>query len=58
MKKYIKICPKCGSIDTKIPSAGLDLKMAMPDMCMDCEFRGIFPEVEIEKTFAVLLYPF
>lgn len=49
MKKYTKICPKCGSVDVKIPHAGMDIKMALKDECADCGEIGNFPEVEIEK---------
>ncbi|MCK5138210.1 MAG: hypothetical protein KAK00_04585 [Nanoarchaeota archaeon] len=46
---YIKICPKCGSTDTKIPNAGLDMKMILADKCLNCDFIGNFPEVESDK---------
>jgi hypothetical protein len=45
-KKYTKVCPKCGSVNVTIPPAGLDIKMTAPDYCKDCEFIGLFPEVE------------
>ena len=51
-EKFLKICPQCGSTDVKIPPAGLDMKMSMPDYCQKCKNRGIFPEIresEIEK---------
>lgn len=47
--KYIKICPQCGSINTKLPNAGLDLHVTIRDKCMDCGFIGNFPEIETEK---------
>ena len=50
MDKYIKICPKCGSTNVTIPSAGLDIALTVPDYCRDCGFRGRFPEVEESKT--------
>lgn len=46
---YVKICPKCGSIDVKMPHAGLDIKMTMKDECLGCGFIGNFPEVEKEN---------
>ncbi|KYK26835.1 hypothetical protein AYK26_04585 [Euryarchaeota archaeon SM23-78] len=49
-KKYIKVCPQCGSTITKIPPAGLDIKMTQPDYCNECNNRGIFPEVEEERV--------
>lgn len=42
----MKICPKCGSTKTKIPPAGLDIKMTIQDYCADCRYRGTFPEIE------------
>ena len=48
-KKYVKVCLHCGSTNTKIPPAGLDIKMTLPDYCAECGNRGIFPEVEIYK---------
>lgn len=47
--KYLKICPKCGSIDIKIPPAALDFRLTIPDYCTKCKNRGIFPEVEITQ---------
>ncbi len=47
--KYVKICPKCSSIDVKMPHAGLDIKMTMKDECLECSYIGNFPEVEIDK---------
>ncbi|MBU2590200.1 MAG: hypothetical protein KKA65_00820 [Nanoarchaeota archaeon] len=49
-KKFIKICPKCGSTNITIPPSGLDLKMSQPDYCKDCKNRGIFPEIEEDKV--------
>ena len=50
-KKYIKICPQCGSINVKMPPAGMDIKMTQRDFCEDCKARGIFPEVEASKIW-------
>ena len=47
--RYVKICPKCGSIDITIPNAGLDFKMTIKDKCSACSFRGNFPEVEVNQ---------
>ena len=44
--RYIKICPQCGSINVKLPNAGLDIRMTIKDMCEDCDNIGNFPEVE------------
>ena len=48
-EKYIKICPNCGSTETSIPPAGLDVKMTIRDYCRDCRKFGTFPEVTISK---------
>jgi predicted nucleic-acid-binding Zn-ribbon protein len=48
--KYVKICPQCGSTNVKMPKAGLDLRMTVRDMCMQCGNIGNFPEVEIDKV--------
>jgi hypothetical protein len=50
MKKYLTICPKCGSTNITIPPGGLDFKMSFPHYCKDCNNQGIFPEVEIDKV--------
>ena len=47
--KYIKICPKCGSTNIKMPHAGMDLKMTSKDECMECREIGNFPEIEEDK---------
>ena len=44
--KYVKICPKCGSTNIKMPPAGMDIKMTLQDFCEDCKFWGNFPEVK------------
>jgi len=49
-KKYIKICPRCGSTRITIPQAGLDLKMTLKDRCIDCGEIGNFPEIDINKV--------
>ena len=49
-KRYVKICPHCGSTRIKIPPAGLDVKMTIKDYCQDCRKFGIFPEVEDQKV--------
>jgi len=49
-KKFIKICPKCGSINITIPPAGLGLKISQLDYCKDCKNQDIFPEIEEDKV--------
>ncbi len=46
MDKYIKICPQCGSTDIGVPKAGMDLRFTIPDHCRNCDFQGIFPEID------------
>jgi len=48
--KFVKICPKCGSTDVKIPKAGLDIRMTIKDMCVKCGNIGNFPEVDIDAV--------
>ena len=48
-EKYVRICPKCGSVDVKIPPAGLDLKMTKQNYCADCGFIGLFPEIKVSE---------
>ena len=43
---YIRICPQCGSTNTTIPPAGMDIRMSIPGYCQDCKNRGIFPEIK------------
>ena len=49
-EKYVKICPHCGSTETSIPPAGLDVKMTIRDYCRDCRKFGTFPEVALSKV--------
>jgi len=44
---FVKICPQCGSTDTSIPPAGLDIRMTTSDYCRACHNRGIFPEIAL-----------
>ena len=46
---YVKVCLECGSTDTTIPNAGLDIKMTIKDKCRKCGQIGNFPEVEIKQ---------
>jgi len=46
---YVKVCPQCGSTDVKMPKAGMDIRMTLKDMCMQCGNIGNFPEVEMGK---------
>ena len=49
MKKeqFIKICPKCGSIDLPIKTDFFQMLMPTPEKCRRCRYTGLFPEIEI-----------
>jgi len=47
----MKICPKCGSVEIKMPHSGLDIKMTLRDECLECGFIGNFPDVDNIKDF-------
>jgi predicted nucleic-acid-binding Zn-ribbon protein len=47
---FVKICPKCGSTDIGIPSAGRDLGMSVKDRCRKCDNVGNFFEIEFDKV--------
>ena len=48
-KKFVKICPNCGSTRIKLPPAGLDCKLCFKDSCIKCGHIGNFPEIEEKK---------
>ncbi len=45
-EKYVKICPRCGGTNIKIPPVGLDIRMTLKDYCNDCKSWGMFPEIK------------
>ncbi len=47
--KYIKICPKCGSIDLPIKTNFFDMLMPTPEKCRKCGYAGLFPEIDIDE---------
>lgn len=57
-ENYIKICPKCGSTNWKMPNpthatVGSLTRVQMVNnvhLCQDCDYQGIFPEVEESKV--------
>ena len=51
MKKeqFIKICPKCGSMDLPIRADFFQMLMPTPEKCGKCSYSGLFPEIEINE---------
>jgi len=46
--KFIKICPKCASID--LPIMGFAQMIApTPEKCGKCGYTGLFPEMSIDE---------
>ncbi|MBS3113663.1 hypothetical protein J4448_01050 [Candidatus Woesearchaeota archaeon] len=48
-QKFIKICPKCGSIDLPIRTSLVEMLMPTPEKCRKCNYTGLFPEIEINE---------
>ena len=48
-KKFIKICPKCGSIDIPIRTDFAEMLAPTPEKCKKCSYSGLFPEIEINE---------
>lgn len=48
MKKFVKICPKCGSINISYQTGvfGQLGERTSFDRCNDCDFIGMVPEIE------------
>ncbi len=45
-EKFVRICPKCGSIDI----TRLVFRILGPLICKNCDYKNpIFPEIEINK---------
>ncbi len=51
-KKFVKICPKCGSIDINFDVSGGTMGMQPNFFCRDCKYGqdGLILFPEIEKT--------
>jgi len=47
--KYIKICPKCGSIDLPIKTNFFEMLMPTPEKCKKCGYAGLFPEIDVNE---------
>ena len=48
-EEFIKICPKCGSIDLPVRSNFIDMLMPSPEKCGKCGYSGLFPEININE---------
>jgi hypothetical protein len=50
--KYIKICPKCGSINIAYQTGtfGQLGERTFFDRCNECQFQGIIPEIKEENV--------
>ena len=47
--QYIKICPKCGSIDLPIKTNFAEMILPTPERCNKCSYSGLFPEIDINE---------
>ena len=48
-QQFVKICPKCGSIDLPIKTDFFQMLMPTPEKCRKCSYSGLFPEIEINE---------
>ena len=48
-KKYVKICPKCGSIDLPVRTNFVEMLMPTPEKCSRCSYNGLFPEIDLNE---------
>jgi len=46
---YVKICPKCGSIDLPVKTNFVEMLMPTPEKCRKCSYNGLFPEIDINE---------
>lgn len=49
-QQYIKICPKCGSVDLPIKTNFFEMLMPTPEKCGKCGYAGLFPEIEVGEV--------
>ena len=47
--KFIKICPKCGSIEMPVMEGFAQMLAPTPQMCSKCGYTGLFPEIDINE---------
>jgi hypothetical protein len=52
MKKFIKVCPKCGSINISYQTGAFGQlgERTFFDRCNECQFMGMIPEIEKDKV--------
>ena len=48
-KQYIKVCPKCGSIDLPLRTGFIEMLAPTSEECGKCDYKGLFPEIEINE---------
>ena len=48
-ERYVKVCPKCGSMDGDFTSVIKFIGDTIP-ICKNCGNRGIFPEVKVSEV--------
>ena len=50
-EKYVKVCPKCNSLNLKVDSTLIFLGAPSNYICKECGYTdSFFPEVEITKV--------
>ena len=47
--QFIKICPKCGSIDLPARTNFAEMLAPTPEKCKKCSYAGLFPEIDINE---------
>ena len=47
--QFIKICPKCGSIDLPIKTDFVEMLMPTSEKCRKCGYSGLFPEIDANE---------
>ncbi len=48
-QQFIKICPKCGSIDLPVTTGFAQMIAPTPEKCGKCGYTGLFPEMKIDE---------
>jgi C4-type Zn-finger protein len=52
MPKYVKICPKCNSLDIQATEKNIDFSFGLPVIyqCQNCGFTNYnFPEIDVNN---------